>query len=131
MKNDIAKKEDIIRLVDTFYSKVREDDLLGSIFNTMIADRWTEHLEKMHLFWGSVLLDDPGYTGNTVKRHVDVDKKMPFGKEHMDRWQALWGETIDRMFEGEKAELAKHRAMLMGHLIGIKVEMGREGKLIM
>ena len=30
---------------------------------------------------------------------------------HFERWLVLWRETVDSLFEGEKAELAKSHAM--------------------
>ena len=41
---DILNKEDIKRFVDSFYSKVRTDNLLATIFNERINDRWPQHL---------------------------------------------------------------------------------------
>jgi hemoglobin len=48
---DITDLEDIKILVNTFYSKVQEDGLIGPIFNQKMAGRWPEHLEKMYRFW--------------------------------------------------------------------------------
>lgn len=45
-KKDIQSLEDITLLVDTFYGRIREDDLLKDIFNNVIEDRWPQHLEK-------------------------------------------------------------------------------------
>ena len=39
LKNEILNIEDIKLLVNSFYGKVREDDLLASIFNEKIQDR--------------------------------------------------------------------------------------------
>lgn len=47
--NDIQNLEDIKTLVDNFYGKVREDDVLRDIFNNKIQDRWPAHLEKMYV----------------------------------------------------------------------------------
>lgn len=38
MKKDINDIDDIKFLVDTFYSRVRKDEVLGSIFNNAIGD---------------------------------------------------------------------------------------------
>ena len=55
---DILDLEDVKQLVDTFYAKVREDNMLAPVFNERIQDRWPEHLEKMYRFWQTVLLDE-------------------------------------------------------------------------
>ena len=50
MKNDITTIDDIKLLVDSFYGKVREDDLLADIFNNNTEDRFLQHFEKMYRF---------------------------------------------------------------------------------
>ena len=39
---------DIKLLVDSFYKKVREDELLVDIFNGVIKNKWPQHLEAKH-----------------------------------------------------------------------------------
>lgn len=51
MNTDIITIDDIKHLVNSFYDKVRQDDLLADIFNNKIEDRWPIHLEKMYRFW--------------------------------------------------------------------------------
>jgi hemoglobin len=131
VKKDITTDNDIMLLVNTFYDKVRLDETIGHIFKNIIGDDWSHHLPIMYRFWGSVLLNTPGYTGNVIKKHVDIDKRITLQKEHYDRWLALWTETVDDLFVGENAEQAKNRASLMIHLIGMKVEMARLGKSLL
>ncbi|MBX2907162.1 MAG: group III truncated hemoglobin [Taibaiella sp.] len=125
--NDIAGKDDIQTLVDSFYAIARQDDLLGPIFNTIIGDDWSHHLPVMYDFWNMVIFAVPGYTGQPVKKHVDIDKRMPMNKEHFDRWLELWTATVDKLFTGEYADIARNKAALMANMIHIKVEMGRKG----
>jgi hemoglobin len=44
---EIISLDDIKKLVDTFYGKVRKDELIGPVFDERIHDRWPQHLEKM------------------------------------------------------------------------------------
>lgn len=125
--NDIASKNDIQLLVDSFYTVARQDELLGPIFNTIIGDDWSHHMPRMYDFWDMVIFAVPGYTGNPVKTHVDVDKRMAMNQEHFERWLELWTTTVDRLFAGEYADIAKNKAALMANMIHIKVEMGRKG----
>ncbi len=48
---EILNLEDIKLLVDTFYDRIREDKLLGPIFDERIQDRWLIRLENMYMFW--------------------------------------------------------------------------------
>ena len=98
---DIENINDIQLLVDGFYSKIRNDEQLGSIFNGIIKNRWPEHLEKMYRFWQTILLDDQTYFGSPFVPHA----KMPVDKSHFEQWIKLFSETVDENFAGEKAEV--------------------------
>jgi len=127
---DIENRADIEGLIDSFYDKVRKDDTIGFIFNDIIGDDWSHHLPVMYQFWDMVLFSTAGYAGNPTKKHLEVDKRIPLEKVHFERWLQLWNETVDRLYTGEMAEMAKNKAMLMANLISMKVDMGRDGKLI-
>ena len=40
---EIISISDIKLLVDSFYDKVREDELLADIFNDIIKEKWPKH----------------------------------------------------------------------------------------
>ncbi|ULT27243.1 group III truncated hemoglobin [Sphingobacterium sp. E70] len=70
MKQDIQTIADIKILVDQFYSTVRQDNLLGPIFQERIQDNWGIHLEKMYRFWQTILLDEHTYFGSPFPPHI-------------------------------------------------------------
>lgn len=115
---DILTLKDIMSLVDTFYDKVRGDELLSPIFNERIGDRWTQHLEKMYSFWQTVLLDERTYYGAPFPPHA----QLPVDHMHFQQWMMLFITTIDELFEGEKAKEAKWRAARMAELFESKIE---------
>jgi len=41
--------------------------------------------------------------------------------EHFQKWLLLFTETVDQLFEGEKAELAKQRATSIATVMQIKM----------
>lgn len=125
MKQDIDTIEDIKLLVDTFYGRIREDDLLKDIFNGVIQDRWPEHLEKMYRFWQTVLMDEHTYFGSPFVPHAE----LPVDKEHFDRWIGLFGETVDELFEGERAERAKWQGDRMAKMFLSKIRYYRDNNL--
>lgn len=118
MKKDIADIEDIKLLVNRFYDSVREDELLGPIFNDVIKDRWPEHLEKMYRFWQTVLLEEHTYYGSPFPPHA----KLPVEKPHFERWIKLFFATIDNHFDGELAYEAKWRAQKMAEMFNYKID---------
>lgn len=117
-KSDIRTIEDIKLLVNSFYSKVREDDFLADIFNNVIKDQWPVHLEKMYSFWQTVLLEEHTYHGSPFIPHAS----LPVNKEHFERWIALFYKTIDEHFTGEKADEAKWRAGKMAEMFQYKID---------
>ncbi|MBA3827576.1 MAG: group III truncated hemoglobin [Taibaiella sp.] len=130
MKPDITTRKDIELLVNTFYEKVRVDDTIGYIFDEIIGDDWSHHLPVMYSFWETVLLHRPGYTGNPVKKHIEIDNKVTLKEEHYQRWLLLWSATLDGLYSGPVANEAKSRASLMMQLISMKVQWARDGKTI-
>lgn len=118
MKNDIENIDDIKILVNTFYGEIRNDELLGSIFNNVIQERWPEHLEKMYRFWQTVLLEDHTYFGSPFYPHA----KLPIAKEHFERWLSIWHKTVNANFAGKKADEAKWRGDKMAQLFQSKID---------
>lgn len=118
MKKDIADIEDIKLLVNRFYGSVRQDELLGPIFDEVIQDRWPEHLEKMYRFWQTVLLEEHTYYGSPFPPHA----KLPVEKQHFERWIKLFFATIDNHFDGELACEAKWRAQKMAEMFNYKID---------
>lgn len=119
---DIASFEDVQLLVDTFYAKVREDAFIGDIFNNVIQDRWPEHLEKMYRFWQTILLEEHTYSGRPFVPHL----QLPVEKEHFGRWLELFFRTVDELFEGKKAELAKWQGNRMAEMFQLKIDYFRK-----
>ncbi|MBW7913857.1 MAG: group III truncated hemoglobin [Taibaiella sp.] len=130
-KKDIANSQDIELLVNAFYDEVKKDEVIGHIFHNIIGEDWSHHLPVMYSFWGMVLLGRQGYSGNPVRKHVEVDNQVELKEEHYNRWLQLWNSTVDSMFAGERAQEAKKRAELMMHLISMKVQAARDNKSIL
>ena len=113
----ILNLDDVKKLVDGFYGKVRNDDLLGPIFNSRIENRWPQHLEKMYSFWQTTLLGEHTYSGRPFPPHAT----LPVGHQHFVRWVSLFTETVDELFTGAKAEEAKWRAAKIAEIFELKV----------
>ncbi|HEY9487303.1 MAG TPA: group III truncated hemoglobin [Chryseosolibacter sp.] len=121
-QKEIEVLDDIKVLVDTFYAKVREDNLLKDIFDNIIKDRWPEHLEKMYRFWQTVLLGEHTYHGSPFVPHA----KLPVDRIHFDRWLELFYETVDGHFQGEKALRAKWQGDRMAEMFLFRMTYYRE-----
>jgi hemoglobin len=91
-------EQQLTRLVERFYAKVRQDDLLGPVFNGAIVD-WPEHLEKLSDFWSSVMLTTGRYKGRPMAAHVK--HKRAIKPEMFERWLGLWRETAAQVLDDE------------------------------
>ncbi|WP_101690288.1 group III truncated hemoglobin [Dysgonomonas massiliensis] len=107
---DIENLDDIKRMVDLFYGKVRKDKLIGPIFNEKIQNHWPEHLSKLYSFWQGLLLGERTYSGFPFPPHA----QLPIDKLHFDRWLTLFTEIVDELFVGPVADEAKDRAYRIG-----------------
>ena len=116
-KRHLLTLDDVKKLVNIFYDRIQQHELLAPVFNEQIEDRWPEHLEKMYRFWQTVLLEEHTYFGSPFPPHA----KLPVDGEHFEAWLALFNKTVDELFEGEKAEDAKWRAAKMAEMFQFKI----------
>lgn len=120
MMKDIENIDDIKVLVDSFYAKVNEDELLSPIFNKIAKVNWDNHLPRMYQFWAGLLLDTNEYRGQPFDKHAAYSDYIH--ALHFDRWIRLFNETLDEHFVGEKAKLAKTRAGSIGAIFQYKLD---------
>lgn len=98
-------EQSIARLVRTFYDRARADEVIGPIFNAAVAD-WEEHIEKISLFWGGIMLRTGKYHGRPMHPHL----MLGLEPQHFDRWLALFEKTTHELFPDEVAEAFVLRA---------------------
>lgn len=115
MKKDIKNRQDVKELVKTFYGRIRTDVYLGPIFNKHITD-WPSHFEHLTDFWEGNLFFKKIFKGRPLQVHkrVDRDEDYVINEQHFGVWLNHWVQTVDELFEGENAEMAKFRARKIG-----------------
>jgi len=118
---DLQGRKDIELLVDTFYKKVMKDDTIGYIFTEVVKLDWGHHIPKMYDFWETTLFHKAIYKGNPIKVHQDLNIKETLEQRHFEHWITLFNETVDTLFAGEKADLAKTRALSIATVMQIKL----------
>ena len=105
----------IEQLVRGFYLRVREDALLGPIFDARIAE-WEPHLQRMCAFWSSVTLMSARYHGHPMRLHLP----LPIDARYFDRWLALFEATARDLCPSRSANFFIERA----HRIAQSLEFG-------
>jgi hemoglobin len=118
-KHDIVTREDIVLLVEEFYGTAMHDELLAPHFEGL---DFPAHKPRMVAFWAFVALEEPGYTTNVFDKHTH----LTISKPHFDRWVEIFETTVDRLFEGEKANDVKFRAKTIGWTFAEKMRKLRE-----
>jgi hemoglobin len=66
---DLCSEEEIVQLVHGFYDAVRQDEVLGPIFNRHVTD-WNRHLPVMVDFWSSALRGTARFRGSPMPKHA-------------------------------------------------------------
>jgi hemoglobin len=100
---DIKSRADIEILIREFYKRLLKIDGMPEVFAHLDFELHIPHI--VH-FWSFVLLDEEGYTTNVFEKH----RNLPIKSEQFDTWLATFNNTVDDLFKGETAELAKQRA---------------------
>jgi hemoglobin len=118
MERDITCRADIELLINTFYDRVRNDEVIGRFFAHV---QWEKHLKLMYDFWENTLFYTGSYAGNPLKIHMDFHTRSPLSSVHFKRWEALFLSTLSDLFFGEKTELARQRAISISTVMQVKM----------
>lgn len=80
----------IRRVVEGFYGKVRQDALLGPVFNELVQD-WDAHIEKVSAFWRYATRLDRTYNSRDFMpahlRHAQIEPSL------LPQWLSLFRQT--------------------------------------
>ena len=110
----IGGREGISKLLRHFYADVRQDPLIGPIFNAQIKD-WKHHLEIIASFWETLIGGPRTYARPMPMKHLPLQLK----EEHFERWLFLWQANCRAQLPIDAA-----REMIgLAHHIGHKLRM--------
>ncbi|WP_211092273.1 group III truncated hemoglobin [Chitinophaga eiseniae] len=121
-KREIANTGDIMELVNSFYDKVKADDVIGFIFNDVAKVDWSRHLPVMYDFWESLLLGSGSYGRNVMDPHFKLNKLIPLEPVFFERWLQLFEATVNERFTGERATQAISRARSIKGIMSFKMD---------
>lgn len=108
------------RLVQVFYARIREDVMLGPIFESRLAGRWDRHLAAMTAFWSSVVLMSGRYRGQPHVAH----QPLGLGPEHFRRWLALFEATVADLCAGQAAAVFVDKAHRIAESLQVGLNIG-------
>ena len=113
--HDICDRADCERLVRAFYGRALTDPLIGWLFVDVAKLDLEAHVPVIASFWETILLGARSYGGGAFAPHAALHMRAPLRTAHFERWLVLWRETVDELFAGERAELAKAHAVRVAH----------------
>jgi hemoglobin len=120
---DISTREDCERLVRTFYGRALTDPVIGFIFVDVAHLDLEAHVPKIASFWETILLGAQSYAGGAFRPHAEINAQVPLRAGHFERWLWLWRTTVDELFAGARAELAKTHAERVARAFHARLQM--------
>ena len=106
--SELCTETEVTRLVHAFYAKVRDDVMLGPIFEAHVKN-WDRHLGTMVDFWSSALRGTARYRGAPLPKHVALAELRI---ELFHRWLGLFRETTQALDNADlqaRADELAHR----------------------
>lgn len=121
MKADIRFREDINDLVRAFYMAAEKDELLKAYFGVMEQEQKARFIKHLTDFWENLILFTGDYNGNPMEMHTQLHRRQPLSIMHFQRWNQLFQEVVDQMYEGKNAETIKQKAYSISAVIQLKI----------
>jgi hemoglobin len=109
-RHDIETRADCEQLVRSFYGRALTDPVIGWLFTDIAHLDLEAHVPQITSFWETILLDAHSYEGRPFRPHIELNSKARIRRGHFERWLFLWHQTVNELFSGPTAELAKSHA---------------------
>ena len=122
-RHDIENRDDCERLVRAFYGRALTDPVIGFIFVDVAQLDLEEHVPRIASFWETILLGAQSYAGGAFRPHALLNMKVRLRGGHFERWLWLWHTTVDELFAGERAALAKSHAERVARAFHARLQM--------
>jgi hemoglobin len=110
MPGDIEDRADVERLVRAFYGRALVDPMIGYLFVDVAHLDLEAHVPQITAFWETILLGAQTYRGGAFRPHAVLNAQSPIRRAHFERWLVLWETTVDELFAGPRADVAKAHA---------------------
>ena len=105
-------RENIQRMVKTFYPTILADELVAPFFIEKLGDDinsqvWQEHLTLLGDFWAFVALGDTKYQGHPLAPHFYISG---LSRRAFEQWLSLFHQAVDRVYTPNAGEFFKMRS---------------------
>jgi hemoglobin len=119
---DLCTEDEVHQLVHAFYARVREDAVLGPIFERHVHD-WDTHLAKMVDFWSGALRGTARFRGTPMPKHVALPG---LSADLFRRWLTIFRQISDGLPNTSMGERANELAGRIAESLWYGYQLGRQ-----
>ena len=119
---DIKDRADLERLITHFYERLMVDPEIGHFFNEVVHLDLAHHIPLIASFWESTLFQTGGYHNDTMAVHLRLHAHSAMEARQFEVWLRHFSTSVDEMFLGGNAELAKQRAYSIAMIMQVKIK---------
>jgi len=114
LDNEITK-ENLNKLVVTFYTRVLKDEKLAPYFieklgDDLKSDIWQKHITLLTNFWYTISHGRGEYNGSPFAPHMQISG---LDKEAFEAWLRLFFSSVDKIFVEDIANKFKERSSII------------------
>ena len=120
--HELCTEEEVVSLVHSFYARIRQDEVLGPIFDARIAD-WDHHLTKLVDFWSAILRRTARFSGAPMPKHAALPG---LSLELFERWLGLFEITLAEQPNRAMADQAWQAARRIAQSLWSGYQMSRD-----
>ena len=115
MQSNEITKENINKLVITFYTKVMKNEKISPFFieklgPDMKSEIWQNHITLLTDFWYTLSFGRGNYNGSPFAPHMQISG---LDRESFETWLKLFFESLDKLYTEDIALKFKERASII------------------
>ena len=123
---NLCTETEVATLVHTFYAHVRQDEVLGPIFDSHV-DNWDQHLAKLVDFWSALLRRTGRFAGAPMPKHAALPGLTA---ELFQRWLTLFQENAADQSNQAMAQHACTMAMRIAQSLWMGYQISRDPDVV-
>jgi hemoglobin len=123
---ELCTEEEVSRLVHSFYARIRQDEVLGPIFEAHIDD-WDRHMVNLANFWSAVLRRTGRFSGAPIPKHAALPG---LSAELFQRWLKLFRENAVAQLDRDMSELACATAERIAQSLWAGYQLSRDPDIV-
>ena len=115
MQSNEITKENINKLVITFYTRVLRNEKISPFFieklgSDMKSEIWQKHIKILTDFWYTISFGRGEYNGSPFAPHLQISG---LDRESFETWLKLFFESLDKLYTEDIALKFKERASII------------------